>query len=295
MLALFIWAYVYSERSQVTEIPVNVALVTPPETVLLTKEVNTITIRVKGSADLIQKLPRPIEVIHRCDTDVDSVQIKAQELNLPEGVRLLSNIPSFECITDRRVTVSLPVKVNIIDSPPDGYEITDITYMPQTVSMSGPASALEDAKHVQTSDISIAGRTKSFETVVFVIPPNNNQHIELENKPVRVKISLSPLKDTRQFSVPVRIMEREGFPFFVKSLSKRQVSITVAGGKPQLEALSSDDIFVLLDVSFLTNRGDHTEIATKVILPPGFSLVGDPPRIDVRLVEKLNTQDTNGE
>ncbi|MDZ7816042.1 MAG: CdaR family protein [Planctomycetota bacterium] len=295
VLALFIWAYVNSERSQVTEIPVNIALVTPPDTILMSKEIHTVSIRVKGPSDLIQKLPRPIEVIHRCDLEANNVQVKAQELNLPDGVKLLSSIPAFECITDRRVTVSLPVEVKIVDSPPDGYEISDISFTPQTVSIAGPASDLEDTQKVMTTEISVAGRISPFETVVMLSPPVNSEYIKIENKPVKVKIAITPVKGTKQFVVPVRIMEEEGFPFLVKSISKRKVSITISGGLPQLEKLSSEDIIVLLDVSFLNSRGDHTEIATRVILPHGFSLVGDPPRIDVRLVKKLDSQVPNGD
>ncbi len=291
LLAIFIWSYVVSQRNTIVEIPVRIAVIPPSNTIMESPEVFTFTVRLKGAVELIDRLPRPIEVIHRCEPlraprEERSLDIRASLLGLPAGVSLLSRINPIKIVLAERATVTVPVIPQTSGSPPSGYYHEIERYEPAKLSVTGPRSALNAITQLLTEPIDLSGRTVSFETVVRVEPPADNPEVKIENRYIKVLVRILPVTGKRELAVEVFAVASPGSRFSVRSINPPKVKLVVKGPQALLDKLSPDDIMVYVDLDRFDTPGIHTDVLTRVVLPNGLELEGSPPRVEIFLEQK---------
>ena len=144
----------------------------------------------------------------------------------------------------------------LVDTLPEGYTLSSVTYNPEVVLVSGDPEALESAPDTLSTDpISLEGRNSSFEVQTRVSTAGNDLFV-FGGQGITVSIGITPLLTSRQFDLaPVEFIglaDRH-----TASLSPDTVTVLITGARNALETMSAADLRVLLDLNEL-ETGSHS-------------------------------------
>lgn len=175
----------------------------------------------------------------------------------------------------------IPVKPDIQGSPAQGYEITNISINPSTVSVFGAVPLLESMGEVYTDEISVDERRTSFTQTVELI--HDNQLVSYNAEPVSVSVTIQPITLTRRF-VDQTIYLYGVNPLFIAQSEPDRVTFTLTGNQNQLEAFVPELHTVRIDCSNVKEPGVY-DLPVEIVLPAGIRLVSQNPRtVKVALV-----------
>jgi hypothetical protein len=188
------------------------------------------------------------------------VLLSEENFHLPAGTgaRALSWQPrKVNFVVVQQKTRDLPVRLNLSDPPP-GHKILDIWWMPRTVSVKGPAEALDRADFILTEKITIVPPPKYGEAprstigvLQFIEADGKRFDIVCKNR-IEYVIFLSPKLDERVFEkVRIRALVPPGYPYAFK-LKQEEMRVTIRGPEKELAALKPEDILLFVDIRDLT-------------------------------------------
>ena len=291
VLAVFIWMYVYSERSMVSDLTVQMTIIAPENAILNSPESYNFTIKVKGPSELIEKLSRPFEVVYKepflKEEFIErNLMLDAQRLGLPDGISLVSPVRPVQLALDQRITLSLPVIPETTGNTAEGYTAKIQRAEPESISISGPKRMIREFSKLMTDPIDLTGRILSFDTLVHINIDSKYTKIVIENRLIRVFVKVQPIIIEREFTVPVRVTQEPDSRYISKSIQPSTVKIVVRGPQAVIERLGEDDILVYVNADGFSTAGIHTDVLTHVLLPGEIELVGTAPRVEIFLVEK---------
>jgi len=233
-------------------------------------------VSVRGEIDLSGRR-RPFEaevVLTPLDVDGDSVEDVTLE---PRTISVPVNL--FR----RDDVISVSVQPDILfDTLPDGYSPTSISYEPQVIFLSGPASILEAiGDTVFTEPISLADHTSDFvETVPLRLP--GDVLVFGGTRSVTVSIGVVPQLGILQLDdIPVEIIgQSEGLTL---QYSPETLSVVLNGPRVLLDSLTAADVRAVIDVNGL--QPANYELAPQIILQQGQaemdSIITLPARVSV--------------
>ena len=153
-------------------------------------------------------------------------------------------------------TVALPVNAALsltgADQLAEGYQLTDITILPETVNVTGSDAALSDVVELTCDAIDIAGLK---ETQTFTVKLKPIAGLTLETDEVEVVVRIEPKMTTQTFkALPIRVINvAEGLAMPTVS---ETVDVTVTGPEAVVSRMSGDNIDVVVDAQGLT-AGTH--------------------------------------
>uniref|UniRef100_UPI004049084E CdaR family protein n=1 Tax=Candidatus Roseilinea sp. TaxID=2838777 RepID=UPI004049084E len=192
------------------------------------------------------------------------VYARTLEGDLVPGVTLAPDIVTvrvpMEQLSNYR---DLPVVVKWRGQPAEGYAVTDISVDPPIVTVFGPVDAVQATKgYIETMGVSIANAQSDIDEAVALNVPSGVSLVT-ESQTVRVRIRVQPLLGSRTVT---REPELEGLGDGLTSdISPDTVDIVLNGPLPRLNALTEDDVRVIVDVSGLT-EGIH-QVTPRVVTP----------------------------
>lgn len=173
---------------------------------------------------------------------------------------------------------TLPVIVDVENSPAPGYVVTQVRVTPQTVSAVGPQDVLEPLNALSTASIDLSNLTGNATRTVPLILPNGATL--LDRNTVQVEILIQPVQGTATVLVGPQFV---GVGAGLQARSEpASVELVVSGEGLALRDFNATRARVLLD---LADRGPGThEIESRVELPAGFHLSRvNPERVRVTL------------
>lgn len=175
---------------------------------------------------------------------------------------------------------TLAVQVVLTGEVASGYRVTDISIDPPTVTVFGdPAdlAALEEG-FIETKPINVAGAQQDI--VVrpgLTVPPLVTV---VPGQQVEVRVSVEAIESSLTINSTPEVQGLE--PGFTATLSPEVVQVVLNGPLPRLEALTQDDVRVVLDL-FGLPPGTH-QIEPEVIAPEEISAQSViPATIQVRI------------
>ncbi len=147
-----------------------------------------------------------------------------------------------------------PVRPNfLLETLPDGYVLSSMSYDPHTVFISGSPTQLSRIQStLQTEPIDLTGRTESFEINVGVQIPVGVLLISEESQVITVNVDITALTAADQIdNIAIEII---GLPDGAEAqITPATVSVYITGPQPVVEALTDSDIRVVVDVDNLQN------------------------------------------
>ncbi len=110
---------------------------------------------------------------------------------LPNEIKIIRIYPeTLNVIIEKIVQKRREVKVNLIGKPKEGYIVDSIIVEPKFVDIIASESQFLNIPYIQTEDIDISNRFKTFETKTILKKPFNDIKIVPESVSVKVIISV---------------------------------------------------------------------------------------------------------
>jgi len=203
--------------------------------------------------------------------------------NMVRGVS--TNVPEITVSYALHDLKQLPIQIDIIGTPADGYQVGEITCTPRYAEVTGSAEDLKNLLYLQLGTIDVSGRMTSAARV-FSLTDYLPEGISLkdENKnSVQVVVTIEA-QHGRTFTLNANnlslIGEEEN-----KTYTLDTTHVTISGNSDALSALSEDTLGGTVHVNGLT-EGIH-QVMVHLDLPEGLS--AGPVYIDVTVTEETET------
>ena len=144
----------------------------------------------------------------------------------------------------------------LVDTLPEGYTLSSVSYSPEVVLVSGDPEALESAPDTLSTDpISLEGRNSSFEVQTRVSTAGEDLFV-FGGQGITVSIGITPLLTSRQFDLaPVEFIGLADE--HTANLSPDTVTVLITGARNALESMDEADLRVLVDLNEL-EVGSHS-------------------------------------
>ncbi|GEM_PF-433938 len=187
----------------------------------------------------------------------------------------------------RQVVVTVPIQQRqgyrelivrpvIVGEPAPGYWVSDIDVLPQTISVVGLPTAIDNLSPiVETEPIDVTDLTAgTLIRDVEVLLPDNVSPLQ-GNRLVQVRIVVEALKSSAQVAVrPTWSGLSAGLA--VEQITPQQVDVIVEGPVNELEELQPSDIFAVLDLTGL-QPGTHL-VRPRVSVPGSLTVASVLPQ-----------------
>ncbi|MCL2048722.1 MAG: CdaR family protein [Defluviitaleaceae bacterium] len=195
-------------------------------------------------------------------------------------------------ISDTRVSVrvwqirSMPIAINAVGSPTDGFVVADISSDTDSVEIVGSAEALDTAEQLSV-DISLNNASGSIRRTLALADwlPQGVSLRRGEKEEILVTARIEPI-ETRTLSVPRENVRSRGVVGLYQVVSDvEHVRVSISGPQSMIAALDTQDILPEFDLRGLP-IGVHT-VPLSIELPQGFALVGGRPTLIVQIYEPV--------
>lgn len=202
-IALGLWFDVSFEDREVQSerlIEASVSYTRPKGFVVL-DQVQSVSVRVRGSARQIRQLnPDLVDVqvdLTGVPPGLSTVPLGPEHLLMPDGVEVVSIEPnSIRVELEREVSVRLPVKPEIVGKASPGSRVEEAEVYPNQVLVTGPESLVAATEVLRTRPVSLAGHNATFEESVAVVSPDPLIQIVHPSR-VSVRVPIQPGNDAQ--------------------------------------------------------------------------------------------------
>lgn len=199
-----------------------------------------------------------------------------------EGVALSPATVTVEIPINPVVGLKLvPVQPQIVGLPAPGFELTGVLVEPPLIAVTGGSGRLDAVGVLTTAPIEIGGARDALARAVRVVFPDGTSPNEGEPEIVRVTIQVAPIALPFQAEIPVPVTLTGLGPGLQFGVSPAIATVTVQGTSASIGGLAQTPLRASVDATGL-GPGVY-QLPLSVALPPGVSLVGDQPSVEVTL------------
>jgi len=210
-----------------------------------------------------------------------AVRITPADFSRPPGVTV-SLVPGEDTVEVTVVPIRRQrMRVDVDDRSTQRALVQRYVIVPEEVDVEGPADVLAAHRTIRTMPVAVPPAGDGPATPVPLMTTLGGRPVTVAPVSVTVSAVLRPRTEPHDVEVAIGILRPEGCRFVVKpeSLTPSTVKIQVRG--PVLQEFDPTQVRVILD---LTKRplkaGLQPGEKLVVHLPPGFELVGEPPKVD---------------
>lgn len=206
----------------------------------------------------------------------------------PSTIHIAVQIEPRPDIREVRITPNI-----LAETLPDGYALTEISYDPQMILVSGSPERLANAPGTFFTDpIDLVGHTSSFEQDVTVQIPDENLFV-VGAQNIRVSIGITPLIASRQLDrIPIQVFGAD--TGLTAALVPDEVTVLITGPQLLVQNLESTNLRVIVDLTGLA-EGNY-QIPPEVSISQGqtadTNLSVLPAEIDVVITRAVEATET---
>lgn len=200
---------------------------------------------------------KPALVTYRFFTD---------NIRVPIGVKVLSiQPPSITVKLENLKTKQIPVHLQILGTPPEGYRLEKVDVKPNTIQISGPESRLAGLSEIQSRPIDISHLKETLEEEFPLDLSGRNLKVEGELPHVVIQVEPKTAR-YRIKNVEIRILSE-----FKSTVEEVSLTVMVKATKAAMESLDPRLIYGVVD---LKNKSTgRYKVPVRLNLPTGISLV----------------------
>lgn len=285
-MALGLWFTLAGEQTVERTLRVPLELRNrPPQLELVEDPPSTVEVRMRGASSTLSQLTTS-DVVADLDLALAKVgrryfPVTRAQVRAPFGVDVVDVTPGtislrFEASLARRV----PVVPMLDGEPAPGYVTGAVSVRPDTVDVTGPESAVQRLREVNTEPVSITGARQAVrEPVALGLPDPSLRFTSPGNAVVTVQIDPLPV-DRLVTLVPVHI--RNAAAGASADAVPAAITLAVRGRKDVVEALRPDSLSAFVDLAGL-GRGRYN-LTVRVEPSPDFVVVRtEPATVKVRI------------
>lgn len=226
-------------------------------------------ITLKGASSVVSSIDRAEVMVDVSDAKDDITTNCTPVFMTSDGEKVSDDTLSYDEVSIS-VTVpiyktkNIPISISVTGEPADGYAVSQITYVPETIDIGGDAALIKDISRLEISDVDISGCTADVETTLdiskylpdgVVVTKDSayvNVKIVIEKSVTRnISVSSSDITITgKQSGYNYEIVTGDGSNIVIKGISSAvsKVSVKKLGLKIDVSRLSEGDNTVSIDV-----------------------------------------------
>lgn len=198
----------------------------------------------------VSKIVAPFELYDRSGARVENNQIETSN----EGVLINDVMIEHNLYPVKEVQLS---DLGLIHgSTATGYEVTNVLYTPEKISIAAPKKILETIDKLFTSsEIDITKKNESFTEQIKIIRPPELNYISTDL--VNAEIEISPVITEKVFAL-VNV-ELRNVPNDMKaSVDTKNLDLTLSGEQLWLEKTKKKDVQLFVDLDGIEEEGTYT-------------------------------------
>lgn len=246
------------------------------------RSVSEVNVLVRGSQSDLRLLDREqmrvvLNLRGRPAGDSLFEQLDPSMVQGPKSVRpVLVDPGEVRLVLDRERAKSVPVVVDLLGQPPEGFEVEQVVSIPDVLTLQGPERRIENVEMIRTAGIELDGRLRSFAVNRTLVPPSDAWSARLDPAQVRVEVTIVERSTRRNFNdVAVGALlpagDAGGVRFFPAA-----VSVALKGRADVITNLTAREIKAFADCSDLA-PGERRDVPVRVPTPSGVDLIGVDP------------------
>lgn len=259
-------------------------------------------VRAEGGLSFSDKVPKNIRVTVRGDSNeigllqekdflayIDTSEYTSEGMvRIPIQLDLSSNVTTVEHLEitanpesiplhlERKISSLVKIKENIYGSCLDGYEISNVSIVPEMLQITGTSNQVNSTKFLETNVINVDQKSGSFSIQTKVSNPNSMLTLSDGNE-VTVNIEIKPIKLDKSFESSVIFYNGLSEKFQIENMNNTY-KISLSGAKNVLEPFVLTPLTVQVDCSQINEIG-HYELPLIVTLPNDIVLESIEPKI----------------
>jgi len=226
--AIILWIFVTGQQRTELGLIANLRFDNMPTSLMMVNEPeDTLDVRVVGAKTVLFKvvgetLVYPLDLAG-VEAGRTTFPIQPDRLKLPSGVRVTRISPSnVAVVLDDIISKEIPVRVELVGAPAEGYAIGRVEALPRVVTIQGAKNAVLPIDHISTEPISIIDAQSLVEKEVQLsIPRIALQSVSHQTVKALVEIVLAEVEEEME----------EGESIEEQELKPEEV-------KPELEVLN---------------------------------------------------------
>lgn len=278
-LATLLYAgLVLSQSTQTFNGVIQVKVINQPEDTFMLKAVDPVTeVRYFSPSGAV-----PFTSTFTATVDVADVEPGSGPVSVPvviesadARINVIGSTPDVVTIQlDELVTrENVPVMIDY-GTPPEGFEVGDVTVTPPSVSVSGPASVVDRIVGVQgTVQIQPSGIMVDQDVLLTAVDEVGGTVSPVNVEPRTARVQIPVFQNRRSRTVPVRpvITGTPAAGFEVASVTVLPATVTVEGSAEQLSELAKADT----EPVSVTGASGDIRTSIGLALPSGIVPLGD--------------------
>ncbi len=247
-LALYIW--VSEDRETVVAAHAPVQMVVPDDMMLVSEPLDRVTVTIRGRWSDIDRFDTgdmdPIRLDLSPADDETVVSITPDMIRVPPALRVTDVEPDNIYVElEPEITRTVPLEPQVSGSAADSYTVEDIRVRPETITIRGPQSRVEQIDEIQTERVDISGQTDSIEREVRPRIEDGLVTAELD-EPIVVTVDIETEEITETLSaIPVEGVNTR----YRTTVEPAEADVTVYGPQSTIEQLDLDLIRGEIDLT----------------------------------------------
>ena len=270
-LALYIW--VSEDRETVVAGYAPVQIVVPDEQTLVSDPVDRVKVTFRGRwSDINRFDPSQLDPI-RIDLSPDDsvVSLTPNMIGVPPSIRITDIEPSSIYVELEAETYkNVPLRPRISGEPRTSYTVESTRVTPETITIRGPESRIDEIDTVRTEQVDISDRTDSLERTVQPDIGDGLISVELD-EPIMLSVDIETEEVTETLdNISVSAVNTS----YATEVEPSTAAVTIRGAKPDIDSLDLDVIRAEIDLTDEDDRppGTFSRQAEVVNLPADVEL-----------------------
>ncbi|EJO5348527.1 hypothetical protein NRP93_002655 [Clostridium botulinum] len=303
MIASFaLWLYVFNIENPIKEqkitVPVNITnkeSINKQELALVPKEINTVTLIIKGNVkDIYSVKPEDFKV----EADLSSFGLKKGENKIPVKVKKSPRNISIvneenlwtKIILDRLKSKTVPIRIKVTGSPKEGYAVLNPILKQETATIYGTETYVNKVKEV-VGKYNIQGKSSEVKSNIYLQPINYDDDVinGVSVEPAKVYVEIH-LRKIKKVPINIRLSEDISNNKNIQSITPLKNEVQISGEEEVIKNIKYINTEII-DVNSI--KTDKENIESKLVLPKGIILINS--NNTVKLKVKFKDKEENKE
>ncbi len=288
-LAFGVWLFITDTEhpTRVGVLPLDIAVlpVNVPEGLTVAGPLSDVRLRIEAAEDVWDRLIvddfKATVNLAGAQVGSQSMEVRIEVLGERSHLRVIEAIPASVSVELKpRVSLLVPVAVDVVGSPPTGYEPSSPNAAPDRVAVSGPEDLVSRVTAV-VATVDLSGAVVDVRQSYPLVPRDDRgfivEGVSLEPTTVDVEITVEQKRFNRVVAVSPSLRGSAAAGYNVTAVEVDPASVTLLG---PLELL--DTSVVLTDTVDITGASGDVARTVSLSLPAGVSISG-PATVSVRV------------
>ncbi|NFM16528.1 hypothetical protein FDB88_04730 [Clostridium sporogenes] len=291
-----LWLYIFNIENPIKEqkitVPVNIVnkeSMNELELALVPKEVNTVTLIIKGNVkDIYSVKAEDFKV----EADLNSFGLKKGENKIPVkvkkspgNIKIVNEENLWTKITlDKLKSKTVPIKIKVTGTPKDGYAALNPTIKEETATIYGTETYINKVKEV-VGKCNIDGKSSEIKTNISLQAKTYEGDIidEVSVEPSKVYVKI-PLIRIKRVPVNMRLSEDISNNKNIESITPLQSEVEISGEEEVIQNIKYIDTEM---ININSIKIGQENIESNLIVPKGVILVSGNNTIKLKVKFKV--------